>query len=651
MYDSGQRNRIRSVTEPSTPLRKSPLIDESFSFYSRRQRTIFRTSDIHLPPHELPSITAKLSQESNSAPGSLRRSRRRSRSRPTTPLGGRDLMSELSPDTSRKTYKRRSSSNFTMGNKRRKRRSLILTENGGTAFDPNYIGPITIDYLRLFCKIAIKEQTEKENTKVDIEDVEVPIESQEEVPTRSPDITDHNERKNLIYNDFDQSLPLPEVEGMPVSPDPHDVRPLYDPVDVGVSPKKKKKFSYLERILAAQAKKNPKIDKEAIIDTEPALREQSLNGTNRQIIDSSSMQTHLIIEDNSAYIKKAPSSELDVRSSTEPENNITQKKDENLFVPEDSSGIDEQLLNNKQPVDNENLLVNQQLDELPLDNEQRNNEFSNMIEDNHTNDIKNIGSLPNPNGLLESILTPTENPLEFQSLSNQEEEREREDLASPNGVVNEEYTIDNDFSHDLFEEAFDRNNEHNDIDDIDDNPIIQHDEATTRAHITRITRSDKTRREGTNMKLPINMIKNVIKSLQVAPPKGNRTTTKQMKHTQKPKRLSPEIYKFIQQKSDDFILNVVADLEAYSKHRTNNKGSQINIKDVLLYLNRIKFSTGDQNRVQDIDNITNLAYKFLPLELLISLDNNLHGRSNNQKSKSYETEDQSGSFVSDSESD
>lgn len=631
MYDNGQRNRIRSVTEPSTPLRKSPLIDESFSFYSRRQRTIFRTSDIHLPPHELPSITAKLSQESNSAPGSLRRSRRRSRSRPTTPLGGRDSMSELSPETmtpSRNTDKRRSSSNFTMGNKRRKRRSLILTENGGTAFDPNYIGPITIDYLRLFCKIAIEEQTEKENTKVDIENVEVPIESQEEMPTRLPDITDQNERKNPMYNDFDQSLPLPEVEGIPVSPDPHDVRPLYDPVDIGVSPKKKKKFSYLERILAAQAKKNPKIDKEAIIDSEPALREQSLNETNRQVIDSSSMQTHLVIEDNSAYIKKAPSSELDIRSSTEPENNNPQKKDENLFVPEDSSGIDEQSLHNEQPVDNENLLDNQQSDELPLDNEQH-----------------------NPNGLLESTLTPTENRLEFQSLSNQEEEGEREGLATPNGVVNEEYTIDNDFSNDLFEETFDRNNEHNDIDDIDDNPIIQHDEATTKANVTRITRSDKTRREENNMKLPINIIKNVVKTLQVAPPKSIGTRTKQMKHTQKPKRLSPEIYKFIQQKSDDFILNVVADLEAYSKHRTNNKGNQINIKDVLLYLNRIKFSTGDQNRVQDVDNITNLAYEFLPLELLISLDNNLHGRANIQKSKSYETEDQLGSFVSDSESD
>ena len=177
MDDSGQRNSIRSVTEPSTPLRKSSRIDESFAFYSQR-RTIFRTSDIHLPPHELPSITAKLSQESNSAPGSLRRSRRRSRSRPTTPLVGRDSMPGLLPDTmtpTRNTDKRRSSSNFTMGNKKRKRRSLIITENGGTAFDPNYIGPITIDYLRLFCKIAIEEQTEKEDTKSETEDVEAPM--------------------------------------------------------------------------------------------------------------------------------------------------------------------------------------------------------------------------------------------------------------------------------------------------------------------------------------------------------------------------------------------------------------------------------------------------------------------------------------------
>ena len=233
-------------------------------------------------------------------------------------------------------------------------------------------------------------------------------------------------------------------------------------------------------------------------------------------------------------------------------------------------------------------------------------------------------------------------------MSNQEEEGERESLASLNGVVNEEYTIDNDFSNDLFEEAFDRNNEHN---EISDSSVIQPDKPMTRAHITRITGSDKTRTERNNIKLSMNMIKNVVKSLQVAPPKSNGSTTSQITHNQKPKRLSSDIYEFIQKKSDDFILNVVADLEAYSKHRTNNKGNQINIKDVLLYLNRIKFSTGDQNRVQDVDSISNLAYEFLPLELLISLDNNLHGRANSQKSKTYETEDQSRSYASDSESD
>lgn len=636
MDDSGQRNRIRSVTEPSTPLRRSSRIDQSFAFYSQRQRTIFRTSDIHLPPHELPSIAAKLSQESNSAPGSLRRSRRKSRSRPATPQTGRDSISGLSPGTltpTRNTDKRRSSSNFTMGTKRRKRRSLIMTENGGTAFDPNYIGPITIDYLRLFCKITIEEKTEKENSKTEVHDSEPPIVPQEKMPARSPRIDDQMEIRNTpTFKDFDQSLPLPDVEGIPVSPESNDLRPLYDPVEIGTPPKKT--FSYLERILAAQAKRNQKLDKE----TKHSFRKKTPDESNMQTIDSSSMQTEFIIEDNSAHIKNVPVSDLNVRSNIGLDNNTGPKVEESLFVPEESSGIDEQTPYNEQPLNNEQLFDNEQ----PIEYEQDNNEFVDMNDE--YNDIENINHLSKPDHLSEAIATPTET-VKFTTLFSQEE-LERQSPTSPNAVVNEEYIVDNDFNNDLFEEALDRNNEH-EIDNSLDNQA----EKSTGAPATRITKSNKTKAGQSHLPLPINMVKNVVKLLQAAPTKGNNTVTNKLRNTQKVKRLTPDIYEFIQQKSDGFILDVVADLEAYSRHRTNNKSNQINIKDVLLYLNRIKFSSGGENRIQEVDNITNLAYKFLPLELLISLDNNLHGRVNSQKSKTYEEENHSESFESDSESD
>lgn len=639
MDDSGQRNRIRSVTEPSTPLRRSSRIDQSFAFYSQRQRTIFRTSDIHLPPHELPSITAKLSQESNSAPGSLRRSRRRSRSRPTTPQTGRDSISGLSPGTltpTRNTNKRRSSSNFTMGTKRRKRQSLIMTENGGTAFDPNYIGPITIDYLRLFCKITIEEKTVKENSKTEVHDSEPPIVPQEEIPARSPRIDDQMEIRNTpTFNDFDQSLPLPDVEGIPVSPESNDLRPLYDPVEIGTPPKKA--FSYLERILAAQAKRNQNLDKE----TEHSFRKKTPDESNMQTIDSSSMQTEFIIEDNSAHIKNVPVSDLNVRSNIGLDNNTGPKVEESLFVPEESSGIDEQTPYNEQPLDNEQLFDNEQ----PIEYEQDNNEFVDMNDEyNDIEDKMNINHFSKLEHLSEAIATPKET-LEFTTLFGQEE-LERQSPTFPNAVVNEEYIVDNDFNNDLFEEAFDRNNEH-EIDNSLDNQA----EKSTGAPATRITKSNKTKAGRSHLPLPINMVKNVVKLLQAAPTKGNDTATSKLRNTQKVKRLTPDIYEFIQQKSDDFILNIVANLEAYSGHRTNNKSNQINIKDVLLYLNRIKFSSGGENRIQEVDNITNLAYKFLPLELLISLDNNLHGRVNSQKLKTYEEENHSESFESDSESD
>lgn len=643
MDDSGQRNRIRSVTEPSTPLRRSSRIDQSFAFYSHRQRTIFRTSDIHLPPHELPSIAAKLSQESNSAPGSLRRSRRRSRSRPTTPQTGRDSISGLSSGTLTPTRnnKRRSSSNFTMGNKRRKRRSLIVTENGVTALDPNYIGPITIDYLRLFCKITIEEKAEKENSKTEVHDSDPPVEPQENTPARSPGIGDRMETRNIpIFNDFDQSLPLPDVEGIPVSPESDDLGPLYDPVEIGTPPKTT--FSYLERILAAQAKRNQKVDKEP----EHSFHKKTSDEGNMQTIGSSSMQTQFIIEDNSAHIKNVPPNDLNIRSNIELDDNTGPKVEESLFVPEESSGIDEptpyneQLLDNKQLLDNEQSLDNEQ----PLEYEQDNNEFVGMNDEyNDIEDKMNISDLSKPDHLSEAISTPTRTLLEFTT----HEELEGRSPTSPNAVVNEEYTIDNDFNNDLFEEAFDTNNEHNEI----DNSLDKQTDKSTGAPATRITRSNKTKIERSHLPLPINMVKNVVKLLQAAPTRGNSTATNKQRNTQKVKRLTPDIYEFIQQKSDDFILNVVADLEAYSGHRTNNKSNQINIKDVLLYLNRIKFSSGGENRIQEVDNITNLAYKFLPLELLISLDNNLHGRVNRQKPKTYEEENHSESFETDSESD
>lgn len=78
----------------------------------------------------------------------------------------------------------------------------------------------------------------------------------------------------------------------------------------------------------------------------------------------------------------------------------------------------------------------------------------------------------------------------------------------------------------------------------------------------------------------------------------------------------------IQDKSNDFLESLVSDLEAYSTHRTGSNESQINILDVFLYLNRIKFGRRETQQ-DEIENISRLAQNFLPLELLIELHDNL----------------------------
>lgn len=78
----------------------------------------------------------------------------------------------------------------------------------------------------------------------------------------------------------------------------------------------------------------------------------------------------------------------------------------------------------------------------------------------------------------------------------------------------------------------------------------------------------------------------------------------------------------IQDKSCDFLESLVSDLEAYSTHRTSSDESQINILDVFLYLNRIKFGKRETQH-DEIENISRLAQKFLPLELLIELHDNI----------------------------
>lgn len=146
----------RSRTEPSTPLRKVIRTDETLiniPMSDSRLRGRTRTSDIHLPPQELPDIIAALNRSGRSE--SRLRSRPRSRSRPRTPEA----------ETPIRRSHRRSSDHYVSRSIRRRRSSTGMLQEQQPSYDPNYGGSITIGYLRALCKVLIEEQNRQAKEK------------------------------------------------------------------------------------------------------------------------------------------------------------------------------------------------------------------------------------------------------------------------------------------------------------------------------------------------------------------------------------------------------------------------------------------------------------------------------------------------------
>lgn len=93
----------------------------------------------------------------------------------------------------------------------------------------------------------------------------------------------------------------------------------------------------------------------------------------------------------------------------------------------------------------------------------------------------------------------------------------------------------------------------------------------------------------------------------------------------KPKRvkIDTDTFQYILDQSDIFLSNLLGDLEAYALHRSHGKGRQINLTDVLLYLNRLKFANSEGSRINSLAMTSALAKKYLPREMIVALDNSL----------------------------
>mgnify|MGYP001134018608 CR=1 FL=1 len=190
-------------------------------------------------------------------------------------------------------------------------------------------------------------------------------------------------------------------------------------------------------------------------------------------------------------------------------------------------------------------------------------------------------------------------------------------LNSPGGIIEEQYTMDND-QLEIFSDNSDSEEERQ---FHVSNNEMEETTSSSKEHVLlpRVKMSKPTWQSQTgNVSLSLPTVKNLvnyisISNLEAGPPRKKR----------KDVRITTDLYELIREKTDEFLGSLVADLGAYARHRTNEDDPQINIQDVILYLNKLKFTDNNNQRESQVHSIAKLAQNFLPLELLLSLDENL----------------------------
>lgn len=112
--------------------------------------------------------------------------------------------------------------------------------------------------------------------------------------------------------------------------------------------------------------------------------------------------------------------------------------------------------------------------------------------------------------------------------------------------------------------------------------------------------------------LPKGLVKGLVSLAQRIPDEREAPRKRPRKN-----KLSLDVLKSISQKSNEFLLQLMSDLEAYAGHRDSNK---VSIQDTVLYLTRM----GDPLKAGlELEKVSKLAHDIFPLEVLVKLENSL----------------------------
>lgn len=552
---------LRSQTEPSTPLRNIVSVDTNLANYSAPLRS--RISAIHLPPQELLQVLSGLSlRRSSVAPEgpSSRKSGNNSR---------RSSYTRSRPTSQGHTPTRRLSDHL---NIRRRRRSST-----GIVYDAGYVGPVTKGFLRAFSRALLQEHH------VDSPEDEVykALDEQHQRQLTSP---------AELTNEFDFSLPLPSDDVM-MSP---YIPPQVAEAKVKQVPEEKPVFkSYLERILEGKNRRKATLlsmfDRDspgdmtstgvsAVINTSKFFIENTLSGLPEYSGALDLLSLDLRLAEPVAFGNH--NDESDSSEYSEKENLILTK----VTGLRRSSFLDDAIV------------TPQTLGNLPLGS------------------IDQL-DIPRWESVLfdqAKMITPNMDNVPLDDHLNEIGESDLSGDSPQEGFILGHFTIDDDHIQDF---DFLQPHQTDDLneEEVNENNSPQENSFEVQAPVTRKLLANKrqlpTAERGS---IPKSLVRGVV---SVA--RGQREHRSPPRKRVRKDRIPPPLMQLIASKSNEFLQQVMLDLEAYAGHRHSD---QINIQDAVLYLNRIK-SYGPSSST--IDNISVLAQSVFPLELLVSLDNSI----------------------------
>lgn len=449
-------------------------------------------------------------------------------------------------------------------------------------YDAGYVGPVTRGFLRAFSRALLQDQKDDVYQALDEQ-------HQRRQLTSSPEPN----------NDFDYSLPLPSDDVMmsPYQPS-ENLESLHLRTD---TPEQRPVFkSYLERILESKNRQN---QGQSIFDHD-SYSELTSTGVNA-VINTSKFVIENTLSGLPEFSNSPGALSLALRLA-EPVAFGNMSKEESLS--NDSSEKENRPSGNSLSRRRSSFL-----------------EDGTITPTNYsTMELGKIDQMDIPQW--ESVLfdpsklvTPMMDIGPFNEDMNEDlDNREFSDL-SDNGLILGHFTIDND-------QIEDRSFNLQPGLSVSEEPEIPNDfRKKERPNILEPLLPSRPRTTVGQGALPKSLVRGLVSVARRIPGQDDgRSPPRKRSRTE---RLPPQLMQLISSKSNQFLQQVMLDLEAYAGHRHSN---QINLQDAVLYLNRIK---SQRASASTIDNISMLAQSIFPVEMLVSLDNSLQESANKRLRK------------------